>query len=45
MRDLLLRIAALAGIGVREVEINPLIVGDEGAGTTAAGALVVMEPR
>ena len=47
VRELLVRIAALAGagIGVREVEINPLIVGDEGAGATAVDALVVMEPR
>ena len=29
--------------GVHEVEINPLIQGDEGAGATAADALVVME--
>ena len=47
VRELLVRIAALAGagIGVHEVEINPLIVGDEGAGATAADALVVMERR
>ena len=31
--------------GVHEVEINPLIVGDEGAGATAADALVMMERR
>lgn len=46
-RALLVRIAALAGagLGVHEVEVNPLIVGDEGRGATAADALVVMEPR
>ena len=47
VRELLVRIAALAdaGLGVREVEINPLVVGDEGAGASAVDALVVMEPR
>lgn len=47
VRELLVRIAALAGagLGVREVEINPLVVGGEGAGAIAADALVVMEPR
>lgn len=47
VRALLVRIAALAGagLGVHEVEVNPLIVGDEGEGATAADALVVMEPR
>ena len=47
VRELLVRLAALAatGIGIHEVEINPLIVGDEGAGATAVDALVVMERR
>ncbi|MCY4470872.1 MAG: acetate--CoA ligase family protein [Thiotrichales bacterium] len=47
VRDLLVRLAALAatGIGIHEVEINPLIVGDEVAGATAVDALVVMERR
>ena len=47
VRDLLVRLAALADTdaGIHEVEINPLIVGDEGAGATAVDALVVVERR
>ena len=45
VHDLLVRLAGLAGAGIREVEINPLIVGDEGEGATAADALVVVEGR
>ena len=46
-RDLLVRLAALADadIGIRELEINPLIVGPESEGATAADALVVVEGR
>lgn len=42
--DLLVRLAALADvrIGIHEFEINPLIVGAEGEGVTAADALVVV---
>ena len=44
VRELLVRLAALAcaAISVEEIEINPLIVGDEGAGTAAVDALVEM---
>lgn len=45
VHDLLVRLAGLAGTGIHEVEINPLIVGDEGAGAAAADALVVVEGR
>lgn len=45
VHDLLVRLAGLAGVGIHEVEINPLIVGDEGAGAAAADALVVVEGR
>ena len=45
VHDLLVRLAGLAGTGICEVEINPLIVGDEGEGATAADAFVVMEGR
>lgn len=47
VRDLLVRLAALAdaGLGIHEIEINPLIVRDEGAGATAVDALVVVERR
>lgn len=45
VHDLLVRLAGLAGAGIHEVEINPLIVGDEGEGATAADALVVVEGR
>ena len=47
VRDLLVRLAALADTdaGIHEVEINPLIVRDDGAGATAVDALVTMERR
>ena len=47
VRDLLVRLAALADTdaGIHEVEINPHIVRDEGAGATAVDALVTMERR
>ena len=47
VRDVLLRLGALVecGIAIREVEINPLIVGDEGGGATAVDALVSLERR
>ncbi len=45
VHDLLVRLAGLAGTGIHEVEINPLIVGEEGEGATAADALVVVEGR
>ena len=45
VRELLVQLAALAcaAISVHEIEINPLIVGDEGAGAAAVDALVVMD--
>ena len=44
VRELLVRLAALAcaAISVHEIEINPLIVGDVGAGAAAVDAFVVM---
>ena len=47
VRALLLQLAALAEADtpIHEIEINPLIVGDEGAGATAVDALVVMGRR
>ena len=43
VRELLVRLATLAcaAISVHEIEINPLIVGDVGAGAAAVDALVV----
>ena len=47
VREVLLRLGALAecGIGISEIEINPLVVGDEGGGATAVDALVVVAGR
>ena len=47
VRDLLVRLASLAGagLGIHELEINPLIVGAEGEGAIAVDALVTVDGR
>jgi len=47
VRELLVQLSMLADgdVAIHEVEINPLIVGDEGDGATAVDALVVLQPR
>jgi len=47
VRELLVRLASLAdaGIGIHELEINPLIVGAEGEGAIAVDAFVTVDGR